>query len=216
MLGGIRILLFLLLPAAAPFPASSLLPTKGVILADRWLDPLDGNSWVFEAERVLRNELGNDASVDLVIGMDIYASNTKRFEKIWLNHMENNLCIDARTLAIGHRSGADALLRYAERRPIGSTILIGAGDIFHAAERHGRDYLWSSIAQNIGKASLVYGQDDEVVSVLEGRKVQQGLGVPDVFFCVANGGEGSFRQASHFPEVTTMISRLISDYVNSE
>lgn len=52
-------------------------------------------------------------------------------------------------LVIAHGSGADAVLRYLETAPPtavdGLVLVAPGGDEYHAAERHGRAYVWPAI-----------------------------------------------------------------------
>lgn len=74
-------------------------------------------------------------------------------ESVWIPHILGLGC-DERTLLIGHSSGAQAALRFAEKNPVGCIVLVSAchTDLGIENERasgyYSRPWLWDDIKKN--------------------------------------------------------------------
>ena len=106
--------------------------------------------------KVASEERLGDCSSEIASMPDIYAFNNKRYERFWLGLLgDEDLQLDRSTLVIAHGTAADAVLRFAERTSLAGAVLLGPGDTYHAAERHGRAYVWTEIRRNCEYISLL-------------------------------------------------------------
>jgi predicted alpha/beta hydrolase family esterase len=138
---------------------------------------------------------------------DIYAYNNKRYESFWLGLLgAEQLQLDSSTFVIADGTAADAVLRYAERTAIAGALLIGPGDTYHAAERHGRAYVWSEICRNSSWLGLLYCSE-RTDAVTEGRRVQRALAVPDARFKQLDADVCSDESAA-----VLAVRELVADY----
>jgi hypothetical protein len=148
-----------------------------------------------------------DCSVSIATMPDIYAYNNKRYERFWLGLLgAEQLQLDSSTFVIADGTAADAVLRFAERSAIAGALLIGAGDSYHAAERHGRAYVWSEVCRNSGWLGLLYCSE-RPDAVAEGRRVQIALAVPDTRF-----NELTADVCSDESSAVLAVSELMADY----
>lgn len=78
-----------------------------------------------------------------------YASNSKRWERVWLSTLRE--VTSPGDALLGHGSGADVVLRYLEEgRAQGVVLVLPSSDEYFAGERHGRRYHWEAIRRNVG------------------------------------------------------------------
>lgn len=89
-------------------------------------------------------------------------------ESIWIPFMADKLGVDSRTLLIGHSSGAEAAMRFAERRPVGAIVLVSAcwTDLGNPHESlagyYSRPWLWDEIRSNVVAGWICqFGSDDD-------------------------------------------------------
>jgi uncharacterized protein len=105
---------------------------------------------------------------------------------IWLPFMKDVLKIDKSTIAIGHSSGAVALMRFAELHQVGAIILVSAcwSDLGIKSERLSGYYPHSD-GSNPWRFDLMrtncliwhqfHSDDDPFISVDEAERVKEGL-----------------------------------------
>ena len=112
---------------------------------------------------------------------DVHEYNTKRFEVQGMSYMRNLLNSTTNDVIIAHGSSADALLRYIESDKVELAIVIDGSQIYTAGERHGRDYRWELIKQNVKKVVLIgitpEGKEDANV-------LSQKFGHPSILKCM--------------------------------
>ena len=119
---------------------------------------MDDSRRYFYADLVARFRTHNDdnqyqeqpMSFDILPMPYVYELNTKRYEVRWMAYMRT-LQLSQYDLIIGHKSSAEALLRYLESEQDlqhSNIMLIDGSDIYTAGERHGRAYRYSLIQQN--------------------------------------------------------------------
>lgn len=93
-----------------------------------------------------------------ILGMPyVYELNTKRYEVTWMAYMRT-LQLSQYDLIVGHKSSAEALLRYLESEQDlhhSKIMLVDGSDIYTAGERHGRAYRYSLIQQNCASVRIV-------------------------------------------------------------
>ncbi|KAJ8907894.1 hypothetical protein NDN08_007997 [Rhodosorus marinus] len=131
-----------------------------------------------------------------------YDANTKRWERVWLNYLRDELKIDSSTITIGHGSGADALLRFLENYPAYGSILVAPCDEYHAGERHGRPHHWVDIRRNcLHFIEHIYSIDDGFVTKSESRFVASQLRAKSLEL----RGRGRISD-SQLPEVKTILT----------
>eukprot|EP00401_Gymnodinium_catenatum_P065023 CAMPEP_0117473714 /NCGR_PEP_ID=MMETSP0784-20121206/8911_1 /TAXON_ID=39447 /ORGANISM="" /LENGTH=359 /DNA_ID=CAMNT_0005267917 /DNA_START=50 /DNA_END=1125 /DNA_ORIENTATION=+ len=104
---------------------------------------------------------------------------------IWLPFMREELMVGPNTVLIGHSSGAEAAMRYAEENHVGGIVLVSAchSDLGDPGERasgyyppSGGEWKWDAIRKNSGWIVQFHSKDDPLVPVQEGRVVAKALG----------------------------------------
>ena len=134
---------------------------------------LDDSRRFFYADLVARfrsynndkQENNNDNNGDTTVPLSfdilpmpyVYELNTKRYEVSWMAYMRT-LQLSQYDLIIGHKSSAEALLRYLESEQDlknSKIMLVDGSDIYTAGERHGRAYRYSLIQQNCASLRIV-------------------------------------------------------------
>jgi uncharacterized protein len=104
----------------------------------------------------------------------------------WLPFMEEILKIDEHTIAVGHSSGSEALMRYAESNKIGVVILVSAcwSDLGIKSERLSGYYpradgtnpwRFDLMLSNCSTWHQFHSDDDPFISVEEAERVREGL-----------------------------------------
>ncbi|KAA8498829.1 hypothetical protein FVE85_6414 [Porphyridium purpureum] len=161
--------------------------------------------------------LAVDASTEVSVlrGLPyLYDSNSKRWERVWLEELKQHLSFGTdKTIIIAHGSGADALLRLLEEEAIGADVRVGVvliaptTRLYHAGERHPRSYRVMRIAKNVGrnKFFIVYSDNDPFASQTECEALCE-----DLYSCakpVMLGGRGRFMQ-SEFIELRDLVHKL--------
>jgi hypothetical protein len=96
----------------------------------------------------------NYCSLSFLPMPDVYMSNTKRHEQLWMEYIRT-LDLPRFDMILAHGSSSEALLRYMESEAVGTVILIDASDIYTAGERHGRAFRYSLIASNCQSISFL-------------------------------------------------------------
>ena len=92
---------------------------------------------------------------------------------IWLPYMESTLKMGEETIAIGHSSGAVAILRYLETHRLAGAVLIGVmhTDLGFDDEKEAGWYKdpwqWAKIKENAGWIEQFYSTDDPFIPVAE-------------------------------------------------
>mmetsp|Transcript_32486 Transcript_32486/g.73637 ORF Transcript_32486/g.73637 Transcript_32486/m.73637 type:complete len:342 (+) Transcript_32486:99-1124(+) len=103
---------------------------------------------------------------------------------IWLPFLRDELRVGPDTVLVGHSSGAEAAMRFAEENPVGGLVLVAAchSDLGDDGERasgyyppSGGEWQWASIRRNAGWVVQFHSQDDPLVPVDEGRSVAKEL-----------------------------------------
>jgi predicted alpha/beta hydrolase family esterase len=103
-------------------------------------------------------------------------------ESIWLPFMKDKLKCDASTIIIGHSSGAEAALRFAETNRVAGLVLVSAcvTDLGSANERasgyYSRPWEWERIKDNAGFIVQFGSSDDPFIPWDEHQAVHEGTG----------------------------------------
>lgn len=116
----------------------------------------------FYPELLTSIRANSEYCVSLIKMPNIHDFNTKRYEKLWMDHMrgQNLSSYDA---IIAHGSNAEAILRYLESESLSSAqvlVLIDPTDLYTAGERHGRDFHYHYIANNAPRKVIVVPVSD--------------------------------------------------------
>eukprot|EP00124_Ichthyophonus_hoferi_P000849 Ihof_evm2s36 gene=Ihof_evmTU2s36 len=104
-------------------------------------------------------------------------------ENIWLPFMEQTLDCDEKTILIGHSSGAEASMRYAETHKVLGIVLVGAcvTDLGDSNERasgyYNRPWQWNAIKANTQFIIQFGSTDDPFIPFDEQQQVANGLGL---------------------------------------
>lgn len=105
----------------------------------------------------------------------------KARESIWLPFMENELGCNENTIIVGHSSGAEAAMRYAETHKVKGIVLVSAcvTDLGIKSERisgyYNRPWKWKDICQNAGFIAQYGSTDDPFIPWEEQQQVADGL-----------------------------------------
>lgn len=103
-------------------------------------------------------------------------------ESIWLPFMKDKLKCDASTIIIGHSSGAEAAMRFAETNRVAGLVLVSAcvTDLGNANERasgyYSRPWGWERIKNNAGFVIQFGSSDDPFIPWNEHQAVHEGTG----------------------------------------
>ncbi|CAE7263649.1 Rbbp9 [Symbiodinium natans] len=104
--------------------------------------------------------------------------------EIWVKFLQEDLAVGPDTVLVGHSSGAQAAMRFAEQEVVGGLVLVAAchSDLGDALERasgyyppRGGPWNWAAIRRNTGWIVQFHSEDDPLVPVSEGRAVAQEL-----------------------------------------
>mmetsp|Transcript_32922 Transcript_32922/g.61233 ORF Transcript_32922/g.61233 Transcript_32922/m.61233 type:complete len:237 (-) Transcript_32922:338-1048(-) len=118
-----------------------------VIVPGNGCYPVDDSNWYSSVEKALKDK-GYDVALE-----NMPDPNRAR-ESIWLPFIEEKLKADANTILVGHSSGAEAGMRYAETRKLKGLVLVSAcyTDLGVENERqagyYNRPWQWNKIKEN--------------------------------------------------------------------
>lgn len=130
--------------------------------------------------------------------------------EIWLPHIES-LGADEDTVLVGHSSGAQAALRFAETHKLKAVVLVSATytDLGDAGERasgyypQGEDnpYQFSAMRENCPVWHQFHSDDDPFIPVAEAERIRDGLGLSDTYYLLS--GRSHFFEP--FPELPELL-----------
>ena len=136
-------------------------------------------------------------------------------ETAWLPFMKDSLRCGVDTIVVGHSSGAEAAMRFAEKHEIGGMILVSAcvTDLGDENERqsgyYSRPWNWEAIVANVGSFIRLFGSaDDPFIPWEEMQQVHEGLKGHDNYRLMKLEDEGHF-QSSRFPQLLECIMEEI-------
>ncbi len=130
--------------------------------------------------------------------------------KAWLPFLKE-LGADENTILIGHSSGAEASMRYAEENKILGSVLIGAchTDLGIQNEKDAGYYdtpwQWEKIKNNNKWIIQFHSIDDPFIPINEARFVHENLNT--IYFEYTDGGH--FMTKKEFPELVEEIKKQI-------
>ena len=132
---------------------------------------------------------------------------------VWLPHIES-LGADDETVLVGHSSGAQAALRYAETHPLRAVVLVAATytDLGDAGERASgwypdttdtqNLYNFDAMRSNVPAWHQMHSDDDPFIPVGEAERIRDGLGLGDESYHFIKG-------RSHFFEYGDDIKNVV-------
>ncbi|KAL9957919.1 hypothetical protein ACROYT_G034875 [Oculina patagonica] len=129
-------------------------------------------------------------------------------ESIWIPFMEQQLSCNSNTVIVGHSSGAQAALRYAENHSVLGLVLVSAcvtdlGDPNEKASGYyNRPWEWEKIRQNTQWIIQFGSSDDPFLPFSEQKQVAEGTAAEFHQY----SDKGHF-QSMAFPE---LVSKLMS------
>lgn len=180
---------------AAPTKAILIHGNGGCTAGDIWLP------WLERELTTLGVEVVNQTFPD----------NIKARAKYWLPHIDA-LGADARTILIGHSSGAVAAMRFAETHQVLGSVLVGVchtdlGDSFEAASGYyAAPWQWQRIRENQQWIAIYSSTDDPHIPIAEPRFVAAQLRCSYFEFI----DRGHFSGARQFPEIIDLVKRKLA------
>ncbi|KAL4229036.1 putative hydrolase rbbp9 [Mactra antiquata] len=102
-------------------------------------------------------------------------------ESIWIPFMRNDMECGENTIIIGHSSGAEAAMRFAEQYQVKGIILVSAcvtdlgDDNERASGYYSRPWLWEKIKENTEWRVQFGSTDDPFIPWSEQKQVANGL-----------------------------------------
>lgn len=133
-------------------------------------------------------------------------------ESVWIPFMRNELKCGEDTIIIGHSSGAEAAMRYAEKYAVHGIILVSAcvTDLEDETERqsgyYNRSWDWTAIKNNVNVIVQFGSTDDPFIPWSEQEQVAKGLQSDFHKFT----DRGHFMN-SQFPELLKVVKSLVND-----
>ena len=142
-------------------------------------------------------------------------------ESIWLPFMKDTMKCDEKTVIVGHSSGAEAAMRYAEKFRIAGMILVSAcvTDLGCQNEResgyYSRPWDWDAITSNVKLFIRQYGStDDPFIPWNEMEQVRDGLQRHKDYKLIKFDDQGHF-QENRFPDVVKVIHEVVTRFEES-
>jgi len=175
--------------------------TKFIILPGNGCRNIEECNWYFNVSLELK-KLSKNLEVVLRDMPDPLLAR----ESIWLPFIENKLKCDADSIIIGHSSGAEAALRYAEFHQVLGLILVSAchtdlGDEYEKKSGYySREWQWKKIVDNTKFIIQVHSKNDPLVPIEEGDFVAKQLNSKYYVF----ESKGHFLSVD-FPELIDII-----------
>ncbi|KNC80047.1 hypothetical protein SARC_07576 [Sphaeroforma arctica JP610] len=134
---------------------------------------------------------------------------------LWLPFIES-LGTDTNTILVGHSSGAQAALRYAETHELKAIVLVSAtySDLGDAGERasgyypQGETNLYDfeAMKRNVGIIHQFHSDTDPFIPLKEAEQIRDGLGIDDKGYHMLKGRSHFF---DSFPELMDVIESII-------
>ncbi|XP_076437260.1 serine hydrolase RBBP9-like isoform X2 [Babylonia areolata] len=135
----------------------------------------------------------------------------KARESVWLPFMEKELLCDSDTIIVGHSSGAEAAMRYAETHKVKGIVLVSAcvTDLGEESERisgyYNRPWQWGAMKDNAQFTAQFGSTDDPFIPWEEQQQVAEGLKTELFKF----DDRGHFMNST-FPELLSYLMSVVS------
>jgi predicted alpha/beta hydrolase family esterase len=140
---------------------------------------------------------------------------------IWIPYIQDDLKADEQTVLVGHSSGAQAALRYAEQHRVAGVILVAATftDLGDAGERASgyyplndeteNMYDFSAMRRNCPRWHQLHSDNDCFIPLTDALRIRDGLQLSDAEFSLLPGRSHFFDYP--FPEVVALVKGFIVD-----
>lgn len=131
---------------------------------------------------------------------------------IWLPFLENELLADHESILIGHSSGAEAAMRYAENHQILGSVLVSPcyTDLGDPKEKqsgyYDKPWDWETIKKNQEWIVQFSSTDDPYIPIAEARYVHEKLGTEYYEF----QDRGHFIDQPEFPEIVKVTTEKLN------
>jgi predicted alpha/beta hydrolase family esterase len=132
-------------------------------------------------------------------------------ESVWIPFMKEGLNCDKETVIVGHSSGAEAAMRFAESNKVKGMVLVSAcvsdlGDANESASGYySRPWNWDAIVDNVSEAIIQFGStDDPFIPWSEMQEVSDGLCSHTNYKLCKFDDKGHF-QSSKFSDLLKII-----------
>lgn len=128
----------------------------------------------------------------------------------WLPFLENELKADAKTVIVGHSSGAVCAMRFAEKHPLLGSILVGAcyTDLNWDKERlsgyYDTAWNWEAIRKNQRWIVQFASTDDPWIPITEARHIHDALKT-EYYEYTDRGHFGGDREVTEFKECLAVL-----------
>lgn len=133
-------------------------------------------------------------------------------ETIWIPFMRDEMSCDETTIIIGHSSGAEAAMRFAEKYTVKGIILVSAcaSDLGDENERasgyYNRPWEWDKIKSNTQFIVQFGSSDDPFIQWNEHQQVADGLKSELMKY----DNKGHFMNST-FPELLNIVKKKINE-----
>ncbi len=149
------------------------------------------------------------------LGLDVRAKNFPdpflARKKYWLPFIKDVLKADENSILIGHSSGAEAAMRFAEEHKVLGSILVSAcyTDLGIESETisgwYDDPWLWEKIKKNQKWIVQFASVDDRIIPIEEHRYVHKKLDSKYIEFT----DRGHFTRRQEFPEIVEVIKNKL-------
>ncbi|MFA6981741.1 MAG: alpha/beta hydrolase [Patescibacteria group bacterium] len=135
-------------------------------------------------------------------------------EEIWIPFIEKELKAGINTIAVGHSSGAVAIMRYLETHKLLGAILVGAShtDLGNNSEKlsgyFDSPWNWDTIKKNTKWIVQYASQDDPYIPITEARFIHEKLST-EYYEYVDQGHFGSDIGKTEFPEIVDAVLKKL-------
>eukprot|EP00048_Salpingoeca_helianthica_P000048 m.38819 g.38819 ORF g.38819 m.38819 type:complete len:191 (-) comp10045_c0_seq1:20-592(-) len=134
-------------------------------------------------------------------------------ESIWIPFMHDTLKCDESTIIIGHSSGAEAAMRYAEKYRVKAIVLVSpcVTDMGMASEAasgyYARPWLWDEMARNTSWIMQFSSKDDPLVDFeSEQLVVKEGLSKAQPHYTFHEFADRGHFQSRTFPALVQAVT----------
>lgn len=169
-----------------------------------------GNSHWYPSVKYALEEQG------LEVITPIMPDNVLAREKYWLPFLKDELHADSTTILVGHSSGAEAAMRYAEANKIYGSVLVAAchTDLDDENEKisgyYSHPWQWDKIKANQNWIIQFHSTDDPYIPVQEAKYVHKMLGTEYIESINERHYGGGRKEKLEFPELVEIIKQKLN------
>lgn len=159
------------------------------------------------------------------LGLEVIARNYPDPDLVrreyWLPFLKNELRANETTILIGHSSGAEAAMRFAEENKIHGSVLISAchSDLGMESEKasgyYDTPWQWEKIKNNQNWIIQFHSTDDPFIPVKEAREIHQLLET-EYYEFTDQGHFGGPIEKTEFPELIEALKKKLNTYSSND